>query len=368
MSAYLQIADLAVHVGRFALGPLTLELQRGDYFVLMGPSGCGKTTLLKTLAGFHRPGAGAIVIGGEAVTALAPQRRGVGYVPQTSSLFPHLTVAQNVAFGLRFAPLPAAERRRRIDRMVALTGIEALLERRPTTLSGGEGRRVALARSLAVNPRVLLLDEPLSMLDTNARAELLATLRRIHDETQTVTIHVTHHAEEAWARQGSCGVMRAGRIVQTGTVADLFRQPRARFVAEFLGGRNVFPARFEQRGAESVASLGWCDVSLAVPVSFGAGFVQFRPESWLLVPEDEAPKTGGGDRGWEAQTRMPDGAGPVRGVVREVLDRGVYREVVVSVSGGPLIAVYEVQRAGAPAAGATVLLRYPEPPHAMAAE
>ena len=212
----LRLQDVSITLGEFGLGPISLSLACGDYLAIMGTGGSGKTTLLRTIAGILRPAAGEIHIGGRRVDDLPSYRRGVGYVPQHSLLFPHRTVADNVRFGLRYAAGSQAERKARFAQAVELTGVTGLLDRFPATLSGGEARRVALARALAVTPAVLLLDEPLSMLDPEARQSLVATLGGIRRETRTVTLHVTHHAEEAQPVASACALMRAGRIVAHG--------------------------------------------------------------------------------------------------------------------------------------------------------
>lgn len=202
--------------GSFQLGPVSLTLYRGNHLVLRGPSGCGKTTLLKTLAGLLPTDTGEIQIAGQRVDGLPSQRRRVGYVPQHSLLFPHLTVADNVRFGLRYLRLTDAQRHERMEQVLAQTGIGGLLERHPATLSGGEARRVALARALAINPVVLLLDEPLSMLDPAAREELLAALRGIQQAGRVGVVHVTHHVEEAAAIATRVITLQAGRLVDEG--------------------------------------------------------------------------------------------------------------------------------------------------------
>ena len=241
MNALLAARNLTLRLGGFTLGELSLDLAPGDYLVLLGPSGCGKTTLLKAVAGICRPGRGEILLDGRDVTHIPVEKRGLGYVAQAADLFPHMDVAGNVAFGLRYLGLPKDERDRRFERTADLLGIRGLLSRRSWTLSGGEGKRVALARCLATSPKVLLLDEPLGGLDPNAKLAMLDVLRTIHGELGTATIHVTHDFQEARAIGRRCAVMREGRIEQIGPQEDLFREPATPFVAEFLG--LALPAR-----------------------------------------------------------------------------------------------------------------------------
>jgi ABC-type Fe3+/spermidine/putrescine transport system ATPase subunit len=230
-SAMLVVRGLRVSLGEFRLGPISLSLRRGDYLVLMGPSGCGKTTLLKAIAGLLPPEGGEIHIGGRQVDRLPSRRRGVGYVPQHSLLFPHMSVADNVGFGLRYASAPAARRQERFTRAVELAGVGGLLKRYPATLSGGEARRVALARALAVAPAVLLLDEPLSMLDAGARIELQETLRAIRQQAPMAAVHVTHQADEAQAVANCRASMNAGQIVIASPAGDIAATPPGRGLA-----------------------------------------------------------------------------------------------------------------------------------------
>ncbi|MFH0964242.1 MAG: ABC transporter ATP-binding protein [Planctomycetota bacterium] len=312
MPPLLDIRDLRLVLGDFVLGKLSLSLAAGDYLLLLGPSGCGKTSLLRTIAGFHRADEGALRLDGAQITGLSPRRRRVGYVAQTIDLFDHLSVRDNIAFGLRYQGMTRAARESAFARIVDLLRLRELLGRYPATLSGGESKRVALARSLVVQPRVLLLDEPVSMLDYNARAQMLAVLRMLHGELGTATIHVTHDREEAWAFGSRCAVMREGRIEQTGDVNELFRAPRTRFVAEFLGFANVFPARFAQEDGVTLARLDWAQFELPGPVPFEDGYLGIRPET-VEPATDGTP-------------------GSFRGRVVSVADRGAYREVRIEVA------------------------------------
>ena len=349
-SGGLRISDLRLKLGRFTLGELALELEPGEYFVLMGPSGCGKTSLLRTIAGVYRKHTGSIAVGDRAISPLAPHKRRVGYVPQTASLFPHLSVLDNVRFGLAYQKIGAKKCSSRIDRVVKVMGIGHLLDRKPRTLSGGESRRVALARSVVTNPDILLLDEPLSMLDTTARSHLLDTLQRLHREINTVTIHVTHHCEEAWALNSRCGVMRDGRIIQTGAVDAVFRRPANRFVAEFLGNKNIFPATFVTGAKGREADLGWARLPLDRPVGTEQGFVHLRPETIRIVSDTAAASA-------------PNGS--FRGVVTHVTDRGIYVDVMIAVGRGAELSVHVTHQTTPPRAGTEVWLDCAIPPHAF---
>ncbi|MCU0724196.1 MAG: ABC transporter ATP-binding protein [Planctomycetes bacterium] len=239
MNTLLSIEGLTLARGGFVLGPVSLALGPGERLVLLGPSGGGKTTLLRCLCGLAAPDEGRIRLQGRDVSDLPPERRDVGYVPQAATLFPHLDVAGNVAFGLRSIGLPAGERAARVAGVLELLGIAPLARRRTAGLSGGEAKRVALARSLVLRPSLLLLDEPLAGLDGRARDSMAEALREAWESTRTATIHVTHDREEAWLLAGRCAVMDGGRLMQDGPIEEVFRRPANRFVAEFLGGGNV---------------------------------------------------------------------------------------------------------------------------------
>jgi len=231
----IELEDLGRRFGTFALDQISLRLERGEYRVLLGPSGCGKSMLLQTLTGLFLPDAGRIRVDGKDVTALPPERRDIGLVFQQAALFPHYSVLGNVEYGLRARKVPADERRRRVDEVVQGLGLEGILQRPVPTLSGGEAQRVAIARALALRPRLLLLDEPLSLLDHNTRLALQSELKRVHTAFGLTTLHVTHSREEAAALGDRCAVMCAGRLVQEGTLEEMRARPASPFVAEFLG-------------------------------------------------------------------------------------------------------------------------------------
>jgi putative spermidine/putrescine transport system ATP-binding protein len=228
------IEHLERRFGEFSLS-VSLAVPAGAYEVILGPSGSGKSLLLGCIAGLFTLEGGRISLDGRDVTGEPPERRGLGLVFQRSSLFPHLSVRENVEFGLRARGQRRAERRERLDELCRTLRLEPLLGRPVSALSGGEAQRVAIARALAARPRVLLLDEPLSLVDHNARLELQDELRRIHGELGLTALHVTHDREEARALGQRCAVMLGGRIVQEGPADEVFARPRCVFVAKFLG-------------------------------------------------------------------------------------------------------------------------------------
>ena len=239
--------------GSLVVDVASLTLQVGEILALLGPSGCGKTTLLRLMGGFERPDRGTVSLGGQVVASpsawVPPEQRSVGMVFQNFALFPHLTVEKNVAFGLRGAT--AGDRRQAALQLVGLGGFA---QRYPHELSGGQQQRVALARALAPQPKVILLDEPLSSLDVQVRLHLRQEVRRILKATGISAVFVTHDQEEALSLADRVGVMREGTLEQVGTPEDLYRQPASRFVAEFVTQANFFPARLE--GATWVTPVG----------------------------------------------------------------------------------------------------------------
>ncbi len=232
----LRVEKLTVAVGAFMLRDVSFTVPDGSYFVLLGASGVGKTVLLEALAGLAPLDSGRIVLDGEDITRKRMQRRGMGLVYQDQALFPHLTVRRNIAYG---AGGDTAKRNSTVAALAALVGVDHLLARLPDTLSGGEAQRVALARALATEPRLLLLDEPLSALDIQARSAMRALLRRVHRNGQSV-IHVTHDYEEALSLATHVAILEGGSIAQVGTPSEVFQHPRSEFVARFIGIRNVF--------------------------------------------------------------------------------------------------------------------------------
>jgi spermidine/putrescine transport system ATP-binding protein len=276
-----EIQDVAKRFGEVtAVGGVSLSIGRGEFFALLGPSGCGKTTLLRMIAGFETPDAGTIRIQGRDVTRVPPHRRPVNMVFQQYALFPHLTVAENVGFGLRYRSLPAPK----VGEALALVRLDGLGERRPAQLSGGQRQRVALARALVLEPEVLLLDEPLAALDPNLRREVQIELKGLQRELGITFVFVTHDREEALAMSDRIAVMNQGRVEQVGSPAGVFEAPETEFVARFLGATNVFTAEV-RRLEDGVLFLQLPDgTGLAVPAA-GASRLRREPVRFVVRPE-----------------------------------------------------------------------------------
>lgn len=313
----LQVRGLSLRLGAFQLGPLSLEAGQGEYLVLLGPTGCGKSSLLNAIAGFHRVPGGILALNGRDLGPLPPDRRPLGYMVQDDNLFPHLTVVQNLEFGLRLRNPDRADQARRLARFLDLFRLRELAARSVENLSGGEQRKVALARSLITQPELLLLDEPLGMLDPPSRREIIGVLRDMHAELRITTLHVTHDRQEAWALGGRCAVMAAGRILQAGPLADIFRAPADRFTAEFLGGENFFAVTVGL--GRVTAAWGQWPLPARRP-GRGAALAMVRPEH---VEVHQQAKRG----------RFP-------GRVLSVRDLGAFLEVRVALRNGPELAAH----------------------------
>src|SRR6266849_2779031 len=235
-----------------ALANVSLEVLPQELFFLLGPSGCGKTTLLRLIAGFYQPDGGELFLGDKSMNGVPPHRRNTGMVFQNYALWPHLTVAENVAYGLEVRAVGAPEKQQRVAEALAIVQMEKYAERAPNQLSGGQQQRVALARALVIKPDVLLLDEPLSNLDAKLRLEMREEIRRIHDQTRITTIYVTHDQKEALSLADRIAVMREGAIEQLGDPRAIYRSPANRFVADFIGETNWLPAEVQRRSDDEV--------------------------------------------------------------------------------------------------------------------
>ncbi|MFL5948225.1 MAG: ABC transporter ATP-binding protein, partial [Gaiellaceae bacterium] len=228
-----------------AVDDLSLEIERGSFFALLGPSGCGKTTTLRMIGGFEEPTEGTIYLGDEPVSGKPPYKRDVNTVFQSYALFPHLTIFENVAFGLRRRKIRGGQLEGRVHEILDLVDLHGMNQRKPRQLSGGQQQRVALARALVNNPQVLLLDEPLGALDLKLRKQMQLTLKQIQHEIGITFVHVTHDQEEAMTMADSIAVMNRGRIEQLGPPEELYERPRTSFVARFLGASNLLPGTVE---------------------------------------------------------------------------------------------------------------------------
>jgi len=253
---FLQLSGLTKRYGSAAVvKDVTLSVEKGQLVCLLGPSGCGKTTTLRLIAGFVEPDAGEIHVGGRCVSAPggseAPERRNMSMIFQSYALWPHMTVYENIAYGLRLRNLPKAELQQRTDTILAATRLTPLAQRYPGELSGGQQQRVSLARALVIEPETLLLDEPLSNLDANLREEMRFEIRRLHDKFRYTTVYVTHDQAEAMTTADMIVVMNQGLIEQAGTPEEIYQRPTTEFVARFIGGTNIFKGRSD--GHDSVA-------------------------------------------------------------------------------------------------------------------
>ncbi len=253
MTQTLEVANLTAHYGSTrVLDDLSLTVGQGELVSLLGASGCGKTTTLRLIAGFLQPTAGTITLGGRDLVKLPAHRRDIGLVFQNYALFPHLTVLDNVAFGLKQRGVPAAERAKRANAMLDRVGLTALADRLPGALSGGQKQRVALARALVIEPPLLMFDEPLSNLDAKLRIDMRVEIRQLQRANGTTSVYVTHDQEEAFSISDRVAIMHQGRIMQLDTPETLYQRPANAFVARFVGFENLIPMRVLSRGAETI--------------------------------------------------------------------------------------------------------------------
>ncbi len=292
-----------------ALKSIDLQIHDGEFLTILGPSGCGKTTLLRILAGFEQPTAGVVALDGEPINDVPANKRPMAMVFQSYALFPHLTVFENIAYGLRIAKTPRDEIEERVGVVMSIMDLAGLEQRLPTQLSGGQQQRVALARSVVIRPRVLLFDEPLSNLDARLREQMRSELRRIQQQLGITSVYVTHDQTEAMAMSDRIVVMSEGRIEQVGAPHEIYRRPATLFVADFIGKANVLRASALKRSSEglSVSVLG-THLQLHDPGGLDEDFVLvLRPEDVTLTPLDSP-----NDRNITAKDRHIQAPGWVR--------------------------------------------------------
>ncbi|MCD6527944.1 MAG: ABC transporter ATP-binding protein [Desulfuromonas sp.] len=312
----ISIENLHVDLGDFHLVAIDLSIEQNDFFIVMGPSGSGKTILLETIAGLVRPTAGRISIAGVDITRRPPEKRGISIVYQDYALFPHLSVVENIRYGLRFHKDGVAGGEGRLQELVELLNLGGLEQRQPETLSGGEQQRVAMARALVVNPQILLLDEPLSALDPRLREEFRFLLKRLQQNTDVTVVMVTHDFSEALALGKRAAVMHDGRIEQSGSLTDIFQRPQSTMVADFVGMKNLFSVTVDTESAQ----LGDLQIYLGRPDEPGGSgqkFIAVRPEDIVLSKES-------------LHSSMRN---CFQGTVRQIMPQGFYYEIYL-VSGG----------------------------------
>jgi len=311
----LTLAQVTRRYGGFtAVDDVSLDVADGEFVTLLGPSGCGKTTTLRMVAGFIAPDSGEIRFGDRRMTDVPPHRRNTAMVFQSYALFPHMSVADNIAFGLRMRKLSATERESRIAEALDMVSLRGLEKRRPGELSGGQQQRVALARAIVTRPDILLFDEPLSNLDAKLREKVRIEIRDLQRRLRITTLYVTHDQSEAMAISDRIVVMNGGRIEQEGDPATIYRQPRSAFVADFLGAANIVAVTAIADGMAETA-VGRFAFTGEGPASGGAR-LSWRPEDMQLVP---------------------DGSGNIRdAVLRSAVFRGNFTELLVEASGQQL--------------------------------
>ncbi len=316
--------------GVVAVDDVSLEIRPNEFFALLGPSGCGKTTLLRILAGFERASAGRVLIDGEDMAQVPPNRRPVNMVFQSYAVFPHMSVAENVAYGLLVTGAPRAEIAPRVKNALAMVRLHGLEERKPDQLSGGQRQRVALARALIKRPKVLLLDEPLSALDKKLREEMQLELVRLQQDVGITFVIVTHDQDEALSMADRIAVMDQGRILQTAPPDELYEAPNCRMVADFIGTMNLFPARVLGAANPGIrleaAGIGAFELPAAAPPGAEVG-VAVRPEKVQLSREPPA-----------------SGLIAARGTVAQVAYFGDYSHVAVETAPHVRITCYHTHR------------------------
>jgi len=282
----LELQSISKQLGNFSIESISLKVEKGDYFVLLGQSGSGKSVLLQIIAGLIQPDAGEVFIDGKNLTLEKIQKRGTGYLFQDYTLFPHLSVRENIVYPLKNFKIAGIEAEKKVDQISKSFEISHLLNKMPDILSGGEKQRVALARSLIVKPKILLLDEPLSAIDTQLKAQIRYLLRKINQEGQTI-IHITHDQEEAITLANKVAVIQDGKLLQTGAIEEVFQHPQSEYIASFLGIKNFFRCSlFNREDKKAVLSQQNISIFLETDEMKGEGFVIIDAASIFLSEKE----------------------------------------------------------------------------------
>jgi len=277
----IRIENISKNLGEFFLNDVTLDIEKGEYFVVLGPTGAGKTILLEAIAGIYSPDRGKILMDGRDITNVPPRSRNISMVYQDYMLFPHLTVEKNISFGLKLKKITTKEIKKKIDGISRMLNVRHLFHRFPGTLSGGEKQRIAIARAVVTEPKALLLDEPLSALDAQTREGLRYELKKIHSVTGITIIHVTHNFEEVFSLGDSVAVMNEGKIIQVGNPDDVFRRPNCEFIANFVGVENLFKGRSTVNNGTSDITINGIKIA-STACNSGDSVVSIRPEDILV--------------------------------------------------------------------------------------
>ena len=341
--AFLTLTNVSKSFGAaVAVEDFNLEVEKGEFVSFLGPSGCGKTTTLRMIAGFELPSSGMVNLAGEDVTYKSPNQRNVGMVFQSYSLFPNMTIGQNIGFGLKVRNTPQDQINQRVDEMLALIHLEKHINKYPYQLSGGQQQRIALARALAISPRVLLLDEPLSALDAKIRVELRMEIRRIQQTMGITTVYVTHDQEEALSLSDRVVVMSQGRIEQVGTPPQIYNYPSTEFVAQFVGQLNLLPV------TDVDQAKGACKLA-GQPVKFDHASERMLAENPRLAIRPEEVQLGAGE-----------GRNSLKGRVESVMFLGAVVRLRVDLGGTSLSAdLFNEHNMVLPRAGDDVLISFP---------